>query len=58
MGLGYADAAQAAAGELLDLCPRQFALLVAACGLLTGRLAQLACSLQGLGVVTQHLGWQ
>ncbi|MNG98978.1 hypothetical protein D3C79_581380 [compost metagenome] len=58
MGLGYADAAQAAAGEQFDLGPWQFALLVAAGGLLAGDLGQFAGRLQGFGVVAQYLGRQ
>lgn len=57
-GLGYADAAQAAAGELFDLGPWQLALLVPACGLLAGHLGQLAGGVQGLLVIAQHLGRQ
>ena len=48
----------AAAGELFDLGPGQLALLVAARGLLAGRVGQFPSSLEGLGVVAQYLGWQ
>jgi len=57
-GLGNADAAQAAAGEQLDFGPRQFALLVAAGGLLAGNLGQFVGGLQGFGVIAQDLGRQ
>lgn len=52
---GDGDAAQSAAGELLDFCPGQFALLVTTRGLLTGDLRQFMGSFDGLGIVAQHL---
>ncbi|MNJ81484.1 hypothetical protein D3C77_803180 [compost metagenome] len=53
-----ADAAQAAAGELLDFGPRQLALLVAAGGLQARGGGQFMGGLQGLCVIAQDLGRQ
>ncbi len=50
--------AQPAAGELLDLCPWQLALLIARGGLQARGLGQLMGGVQRLGVVAQHGGRQ
>ena len=55
---GNGNTAQAAAGELFELRPGQFALLVALGGLRARSLGQLVGGAQRLGVVAQHRGGQ
>ena len=55
---GNGNTAQAAAGELFELRPGQFALLVALGGVQACSLGQLVGGAQRLGVVAQHRGGQ
>lgn len=55
---GNGNTAQAAAGEVFDFSPGQFALLIAPGRLQARGLCQLVGGAQGLGVVAQHFGGQ